>query len=218
MISELSWETLEQRRAKTRAVLMYKIINNLVDIPSHTLLIPPDGRTRGTTVYRVIYTRIDAYKYSFFPRTILLTWSHISQELRLVSTIDQFRAYYNNCVFESDMVNKTEWLVDYRFCHPPIWRLQVPVLYMLLHVHFTNMCHVVVIKLICYLLLAMLQAVLCIKVVKTSSRPYYFFKVLSWLWSYGSWIYNYLYVCNRCRHDRMVVGFTTIYAISAYHH
>jgi hypothetical protein len=42
------------------------------------------------TVYRVIYTRIDAYKYSFFPRTIL-TWSHIPQELRLV-TIDQFRA------------------------------------------------------------------------------------------------------------------------------
>jgi hypothetical protein len=61
MLSELSWETLEQRRAKTRAVdLMYKIINNLVDIPSHTLLIPADGRTRGTTVYRVIYTRIDA--------------------------------------------------------------------------------------------------------------------------------------------------------------
>ena len=91
MISELSWETLEQRRAKTRAVLMYKIINNLVDIPSHTLLIPADGRTRGTTVYRVIYTRIDAYKYSFFLRTIL-TWSHIPQELRLVPTIDQFRA------------------------------------------------------------------------------------------------------------------------------
>ena len=64
--SELSWETLEQRRAKTRAVLVYKIINNLVDIPSHTLLIPADGRTRGTT-----------------QRTIL-TWSHIPQELRLV--------------------------------------------------------------------------------------------------------------------------------------
>ena len=83
MISELP--------TKTRAVLMYKIINNLVDIPSNTLLIPADGRTRGTTVYRVIYTRIDAYKYSFFPRTIL-TWSHIPQELRLVPTIDQFRA------------------------------------------------------------------------------------------------------------------------------
>jgi hypothetical protein len=64
MLSELSWETLEQRRAKTRAVLMYKIINNLVDTPSHTLLIPADGRTRRTTVYRVIYTQIDAYKYS----------------------------------------------------------------------------------------------------------------------------------------------------------
>jgi hypothetical protein len=43
---------------------MYKIINNLVDTPSHTLLIPADGRTRRTTVYRVIYTQIDAYKYS----------------------------------------------------------------------------------------------------------------------------------------------------------
>jgi hypothetical protein len=60
--SELSWETLEQRRAKTRAVLVYKIINNLVDIPSHTLLIPPDGRTRGTTVYRVIYTRLGEWQ------------------------------------------------------------------------------------------------------------------------------------------------------------
>jgi hypothetical protein len=57
MLSELSWETLEQRRTKTRAVLMYKIINKLVDIPSHTLLIPADGRTRATTAYRAIYNR-----------------------------------------------------------------------------------------------------------------------------------------------------------------
>ena len=89
MISDLSWESLEQRRAKTRAVLMYKIANNLVDIPS-TLLIPADARTRENTVFKTIYTRSDVYKYSYFPRTII-TWSYIPQVLREVSTIDPFR-------------------------------------------------------------------------------------------------------------------------------
>ena len=51
MISDLSWESLEQRRAKTRAVL--KIVNNLVDIPS-TLLIPTDARTRESIVFKTI--------------------------------------------------------------------------------------------------------------------------------------------------------------------
>ena len=88
MISDLSWESLEQRRAKTRAVLMYKIANNLVDIPS-TLLIPADARTSGNTVFKTIYTRSDVYKYSYFPHTII-TWSYIPQLLRKVSTIDQF--------------------------------------------------------------------------------------------------------------------------------
>jgi hypothetical protein len=32
MISNLKWESLEQRCAKARTVLMYKIIHNLVEI------------------------------------------------------------------------------------------------------------------------------------------------------------------------------------------
>jgi len=68
---------------------MYKIVNNLVDIPS-TLLIPADTRTRENTVFKTIYTRSDVYKYSYFLRTFI-TWSYIPQVLREVSTIDQFR-------------------------------------------------------------------------------------------------------------------------------
>jgi hypothetical protein len=88
MLSDLGWESLEQRRAKTRVILMYKIVNNLVDIPS-TLHIPADARTRGNTVFKTIYTRSDVYKHSYFPRTII-TCSYIPQVLREVSTIDQF--------------------------------------------------------------------------------------------------------------------------------
>jgi hypothetical protein len=91
MISDLSLESLEQRRAKTRAVIMYKSVNNLVDKPS-TLPIPTDARTRGNTVFKTIYTRSDVYKYSYFHPTSI-TWSYIPQVLREVSTIDQFRTW-----------------------------------------------------------------------------------------------------------------------------
>ena len=39
---------------------------------------------------------------------------------------------------------------------------------------------------------------------------------IQWSWSCGSWIYNYL--CNQCLSPLKLVGFTTTYAISAYHH
>jgi hypothetical protein len=47
MISNLKWESLEQRLAKARTVLMYKIIHDLVEIRAEHLLIPSHCRTRG---------------------------------------------------------------------------------------------------------------------------------------------------------------------------
>ena len=71
IISNLKWESLEQRRAKARSVLMYKIVHNLVEIHAEHLLIPADSRTRGIAAFRTIYTRADVYHFSFFPRTII---------------------------------------------------------------------------------------------------------------------------------------------------
>jgi hypothetical protein len=48
MISNLKWESLEQRLAKARTVLMYKIIHDLVEIRAEHLLIPSHCRTRGS--------------------------------------------------------------------------------------------------------------------------------------------------------------------------
>ena len=38
MISILGWPTLESRRNNLRTVMMYKIMNNLVDVPTDTIL------------------------------------------------------------------------------------------------------------------------------------------------------------------------------------
>ena len=54
MISRLQWESLEQRRAKARATIMYKIVNNLVDVHAEHILTPSDNRTRGNAAYRTL--------------------------------------------------------------------------------------------------------------------------------------------------------------------
>jgi hypothetical protein len=62
MISNLKWESLEQRCAKARTVLMHKIIHCLVEIRAEHLFIPSDNRTRGIAAFRTIYTRADVYR------------------------------------------------------------------------------------------------------------------------------------------------------------
>ena len=72
MLEELNWESLESRRTKIQLTLLYKIMNGMVDIPTSPYVTQASARTRSshTMKLRQISSRTDAYKYSFFPRTI----------------------------------------------------------------------------------------------------------------------------------------------------
>ena len=72
MLQELDWESLESRRVKIQLTLLFKVIQDLVDIPASTYLTPASTRTRAnhTKKLRQISSKSDAYKHSFFPRTI----------------------------------------------------------------------------------------------------------------------------------------------------
>ena len=72
MLQDLDWESLESRRVKIQLTLLFKVIQDLVDIPASTYLTPASTRTRAnhTKKLRQISSKSDAYKYSFFPRTI----------------------------------------------------------------------------------------------------------------------------------------------------
>ena len=76
MLLELDWESLESRRVKIQLTLLYKIINDLVDIPASAYLTPTITKTRAnhSKKYRQFPSKCDAFKYSFFPRTVL-TWN-----------------------------------------------------------------------------------------------------------------------------------------------
>ena len=71
MLQDLNWETLELRRTKLQLVMIYKIINDVVDIPSYLYLTPATTQTRAHhSKLRQYPTSTDTFKYSFFPRTI----------------------------------------------------------------------------------------------------------------------------------------------------
>ena len=72
MLQDLDWESLESRRAKIQLTLLFKVIQDPVDIPASAYLTPASTRTRAnhTKKLRQISSKSDGYKHSFFSRTI----------------------------------------------------------------------------------------------------------------------------------------------------
>ena len=64
MFQDLDWESQESRREKIQLTLLFKVIQDLVDI-----LTPASTRIRAnhTKKLRQISSTSDAYKFSFFP-------------------------------------------------------------------------------------------------------------------------------------------------------
>ena len=91
MLQQLQWDTLEERRARSKSIMLYRILNNLVEVPLHQYIQINTTRTRGSCAHNIrqISTK-DAYKYSFLPRTIV-TWNLLPPELRSQPTVESFR-------------------------------------------------------------------------------------------------------------------------------
>ncbi|CAG2232231.1 unnamed protein product [Mytilus edulis] len=92
MTQQLGWEPLEHRRARSRVIMFYKIINHIVEVPVHHLLSHHDTRTRGSMSnnIRQIRTRLDCFKYSFIPATII-SWNNIPPDIRASPSVEHFR-------------------------------------------------------------------------------------------------------------------------------
>jgi hypothetical protein len=71
MLGDLEWDTLETRRKKIRLTMMYKIINNLIDIRAEEYLTKPTRQTRSSHFlkYQQFSASTDYYKHSFFAQT-----------------------------------------------------------------------------------------------------------------------------------------------------
>jgi len=73
MLQKLQWDSLQERRAHSRVIMLYRIRNGLVAIPASTYLQPVTSHTRGSeTRYRQIQCNTNVYSYTFFPTAICL--------------------------------------------------------------------------------------------------------------------------------------------------
>ena len=92
LLSDLKWETLETRRLIHRLSLMYKIRRELVEIPMSQHLV---HNTRSSRPHNQKYirpaTRVDTYKYSFFPASIK-KWNKPPTHVVELATLESFKA------------------------------------------------------------------------------------------------------------------------------
>ena len=93
MLTDLNWATLTHSRKEQKAVMLYKIVHHLVDIPASNYLIPTTTSdiTRGPHKrFLQLSSTINAYLYSFFPSSIKI-WNCLPHNIVDSTNINQFK-------------------------------------------------------------------------------------------------------------------------------
>lgn len=93
ILNNLQLESLQARRKCNRLTLFYKIVNERIDIPKDLYLTPATRFTRKShhQKFLTISTRIDSYKYSFFPRTIP-EWNQLPGASVITTSLEDFKS------------------------------------------------------------------------------------------------------------------------------
>ena len=93
LLLSLKWPTLQLRRESTRIILLYKIINHIIQIPINYFPTPsPVTTTRSRNDMKFFHYQptIDCFKYSFFPRTIP-EWNRLPSDVIHADSHRQFQ-------------------------------------------------------------------------------------------------------------------------------
>ena len=93
MLNHLCWHSFQTRREDMKAIMMFKIVNCLVDIPKNQLSFTSTMTQGHYQRYRPLYPRVDVYKYSFFPTAIHI-WNNLPEDVVNSADIDTFRANF----------------------------------------------------------------------------------------------------------------------------
>ena len=92
MLDHLEWESLETKLTKCQLTMLFKIVNDLVDIPQEEYLTPASKRTRTrhSHKFRQIPASSDYYLNNFFPKTVRL-WNSLPATVADASSLVLFK-------------------------------------------------------------------------------------------------------------------------------
>jgi len=104
MLHHLQWPSLQSRKSTARLILLFKIVRNLLVLPNRCQSQPTNLYTHANNSLKSaqLQSRVDLYKYSFLPRTII-DWNNLQ-----IDNIDTI----NLKTFKSTLTNHT-WFVLY---------------------------------------------------------------------------------------------------------
>ena len=89
MLQKLNWLPLEERRARAKTTLLFKALNNLVEIPiSHLTL--TQNFTRQHKNFFIPYARTDTHRHSFYLSAIRL-WNTLPTSTQESKSLDRFK-------------------------------------------------------------------------------------------------------------------------------
>ena len=93
MLDELGFRSLKKRRADQRLIMLYKIVNNLVEVDLSKELIPLYETLRNSHAksFKIPYEKKTYLQYSFLPR-IIKQWNILPATLATVPSLNVFRS------------------------------------------------------------------------------------------------------------------------------
>ena len=90
-MSDLGWESLQNRRLHNRLTMMYKVTNGLVEVPQEYHPVPCLQYTRGhPRQFEHFQPAVDTFKYVFLPQTIP-AWNALPQVVVEADSLDTFK-------------------------------------------------------------------------------------------------------------------------------
>ena len=92
IIKDLDWTSLEERRKNNRLIMLYRVTNNLVEVPQdyHPQLCPRQPARGNQKVYQRLTPNVEAFQYSFLPRTIV-DWNGLNKTVAAADSLESFR-------------------------------------------------------------------------------------------------------------------------------
>ena len=93
MLDELGWRSLNQWRADQRLIMLYKIVNNLVQVDLSKELIPLTRHFRNSHAksFRIAYEKKTYLQYSFLLSTIK-QWNSLPATLATAPSLHFFKS------------------------------------------------------------------------------------------------------------------------------
>ena len=90
MFRNLQLESLQERRLRARAAMMFRVVSNLIDLSSGPLH-PSGTATRGHTQrYIQPFCHIKSYQDSFYPVDIVI-WNSLPQDVTNADSLESFK-------------------------------------------------------------------------------------------------------------------------------